>query len=782
MRLKNSIVTAASAVAVLGAFWIAAAPAQAAHLTPEYQYTFAGSGDHEIGEAKSTAVDEQTHDVYVADRANHRIEKFDSQGNFLLMFGDGVDETTGGNVCPEQPGDVCRPGQESSPSYPHFDDPLSLAVDNSTSSSKGDVYVAESIYGPGDGSVWKLDSTGHVVTSWGANGRLAPEVFRGYGAVSMTVSAFTGYLWVLDNNWQFQAFDDHGTESLTTEEVPNHIYEGQIGIDSANDLFFEGNGRVLKVDLTLLKESRQTLGFVYPGPDTGVAVDPSNSDMYVDSGEEVQAFPQTCEPRLGYCTPKYVFGSGHIVGGEGLSVEGETGAVYVATDEGVAYFKPKIVPDVLPNGPPLAGHTDAEVFAHLDPVGGGPITGCKVEYGPSTSYGSTIPCDQSAQLPSSGPIDVTATIPNLTAEATYHYRFVAENENGPSYGTDEAVTPHWVKDILTGEATEIGPGSAVLHGSFDPNGEDTHYTFEWGTTKAYGHKAPFEPEGEISSGSGDMPVEVSLAGQLTSETTYHYRIVAHNPLGTSAGVDETFTTPIAELPVIENPSASHLTLTSAELGGEVNPGFGDTSFMVQYGADTSYGSHTVISQSIGDDGVFHSVSADVTELSPGTTYHYRIVAFNFKGTVRGPDATVTTPDAPTIKGASAAVLGPTSVRLSAEVFSNGSSGGTTVHFDYGPGASYGSRTAESGPTGTLGGSESLEISGLAPGTTYHFRAVATNAFGSAVGLDQTFVTPPEASTPPPPRTVCRRNQVLRKGRCVKRHRKHHRKHRRKARG
>ena len=52
-----------------------------------------------IGEAIAVAVDEGTHDVYVADKANHRVEKFDSEGNFLFMFGDGVNETTGGDKC-----------------------------------------------------------------------------------------------------------------------------------------------------------------------------------------------------------------------------------------------------------------------------------------------------------------------------------------------------------------------------------------------------------------------------------------------------------------------------------------------------------------------------------------------------------------------------------------------------------------------------------------------------------------------------------------------------------
>ncbi|HEY5814997.1 MAG TPA: hypothetical protein VIS95_01495 [Solirubrobacterales bacterium] len=49
-------------------------------------------------------------DLYVADLNNFRVQKFDSDGNFILTFGDGVNQTTGGDVCPVAPGDVCGQG------------------------------------------------------------------------------------------------------------------------------------------------------------------------------------------------------------------------------------------------------------------------------------------------------------------------------------------------------------------------------------------------------------------------------------------------------------------------------------------------------------------------------------------------------------------------------------------------------------------------------------------------------------------------------------------------
>ena len=57
------------------------------------------------------AVDEAG-DLYVADIENFRVQKFDSDGNFILTFGDGVNQTSGGDVCPVAPGDVCGQGTQ----------------------------------------------------------------------------------------------------------------------------------------------------------------------------------------------------------------------------------------------------------------------------------------------------------------------------------------------------------------------------------------------------------------------------------------------------------------------------------------------------------------------------------------------------------------------------------------------------------------------------------------------------------------------------------------------
>ncbi len=101
-------------------------------------------------------------------------------------------------------------------------------------------------------------------------------------------------------------------------------------------------------------------------------------------------------------------------------------------------------------------------------------------------------------------------------------------------------------------ASGVAPKEATLNTSINPNGSATTYQLEYGTTTAYGSKAPASPK---SIGSGTSPVEVSekIEG-LAPETTYHFRLVATNEKGTVEGEDQTFTTPGWKILSTPNPS------------------------------------------------------------------------------------------------------------------------------------------------------------------------------------------------------------------------------------
>jgi streptogramin lyase len=68
---------------------------------------------------------------------------------------------------------------------------------------------------------------------------------------------------------------------------------------------------------------------------------------------------------------------------------------------------------------------------------------------------------------------------------------------------------------------------------------------------------------------------------------------------------------------------------------------------------------------------------------------------------------------------------------------------THYHFQYGTTSEYGASTAES-DNGSGDGVQGVStgVGGLAPGTTYHYRIVASNQYGTSYGADQTFTTQP----------------------------------------
>ncbi|HEV7482886.1 MAG TPA: hypothetical protein VGO13_07290 [Solirubrobacterales bacterium] len=68
-----------------------------------------GSAAGQFGGASAIAVDANGN-IYARETDNHRVQKFDSAGRFVAMFGGEVDKTTGGNVCTAVSSDECGIG------------------------------------------------------------------------------------------------------------------------------------------------------------------------------------------------------------------------------------------------------------------------------------------------------------------------------------------------------------------------------------------------------------------------------------------------------------------------------------------------------------------------------------------------------------------------------------------------------------------------------------------------------------------------------------------------
>jgi Ca2+-binding RTX toxin-like protein len=394
-------------------------------------------------------------------------------------------------------------------------------------------------------------------------------------------------------------------------------------------------------------------------------------------------------------------------------------------------------PPVVVTSPATAvGPASATLSGAVNP--NGESTTWFLEYGTSTSYGTKTPVTDAGSGTTAK--DVSAIVSGLTAGKTYHFRLVATSSAGTVHGADATFVTAEAPAVTTSAASSLGSKSAKLNGKVDPNSRATTYLFEYGTTTSYGTKTSSSNAG---SGSNSTNVSKTVTG-LKPSTTYHFRLVATSDAGTVTGSDQAFTT--QDAPTVVTGLATLVGPTSATLGGTVNPNGRSTSWYVEYGTSTSYGSKTS-SGSAGSGTATLAVVAHVLNLTPGATYHFRLVASSSLGTTRGADFTFATTGAPAVATGpiTYATLSLSSVRVNGTV--NPHSLATTWWFEYGRTRGYGFRTVEQRVTGTADLRVGTKLTGLSPGNRWHYRLVARSGAGTSVGVDASFATPPRPLDP-----------------------------------
>ncbi len=364
-------------------------------------------------------------------------------------------------------------------------------------------------------------------------------------------------------------------------------------------------------------------------------------------------------------------------------------------------------------------------------------TNVSFEYGQTDSYGTTVTATPSSVT---GTTDtaVSRAIPGLTPNTTYHFRVVGTNSSGTSSGADQTFTTGISPPtVTTNGASAVSGTTANLNGTINANDNNTTVSFEYGTTTAYGKTASGTP-GSVN-GSTNTAVAAGISN-LTPGTTYHYRAKGINAGGTIYGADMTFTTTVP--PTVTTGAPSGLNTTEATLNGTVNDNGQSTTVTFQYGTTTAYGTTTTADESPVETGVDTAVSKSISSLTPGTTYHFRVVGNSINGISNGADMTFFTaaPAAPTTTTDAATSVTSGGAVLNGTVDANNDS--TTVTFEYGTTNAYGTTvTADQSPlTGTIATAVTKGISGLSNNTTYHFRVVGQNGSGTSNGADMTFTT------------------------------------------
>lgn len=560
-----------------------------------------------------------------------------------------------------------------------FGDPRGVAVDPSS----GFVYVAVTGAEGEPNGVYQFEPSG-AYTGRSLN-------LGGVSAPHLDVSNATGNVLIADETNDRIIEWNPGTESVTVlstgSGAPGGTFESLRGVAVDNDPSSANYGDVYAVDGGRNVIDRFSEAGVYECQITGageattsasecdssepgigedlhfganefkdlagaIAVDPTNGHIYVGEGggfSRVDEFAPSGSflAKIGEPPPR--LNQGWSVAG--ISISKETGDIFVASD-----LNPKEAYVFGPDKPIVASAKATEADASgavlhgtVNPAGT-TITACEFEYVEAAGWepreeapyasGSTVPCEPGPAEIGTGtnPVPVEASISGLEGGKIYHFRLVASNSAGTSVSGDEFFG---APEVNTRSVTQPEQHTATLNATVNPDNIATTYKFEYGTSTSYGKSAPASP---VGVGSGKTPVTVSqpISG-LQLGTTYHYRVVATNASGTVQSPDRTFETLPAAL--LDPIAASPQSTTAAILQAYVDPLGAATSYHFEYGEANgpagTYGNSTP-TVSAGEGNAATLVSAEITGLQPGSTYHFRTVVANANGTITGPDVTLET--------------------------------------------------------------------------------------------------------------------------------------------
>jgi Tol biopolymer transport system component len=524
--------------------------------------SFGGEGSEagKFKEPRGVAVNDTTHNVYVVDRGNTRVQEFSSAGVFIGEFGSGA------------PGGL--------------KEPTAIAVDNSgdpLDPSLGDVYIVDERYAEGH----EHDVVDKFTESGVYEGQLtAGEGGVFFGSIKGVAVEPRGVLWV-SNDGHFESFSDDRVNTFQSNTNSSLICDATNGLaaDSAEFLYYDchesggawrlftsGTAQVVQGLIDRTKEVEYN----------GVAADSSNGEVYFIAGQG-QFAGQGVYAFDSRDLPVEQFGSSVLSASRGIAVDSATHTVYVSdtASDSVVVFGQFVLPDVSTGEEPV--DIEHEGVVTLDGTvnpDGLPVTSCQFEYGTEASYGNVVPCESD---PGSGSSSVTvhAVVSGLTPLTTYHYRLVATNANGPNPGIDRSFTAPQRPKLDSESVSDVTSASATFAALINPGAAPTTFHVEYGDNSSYGSSL----SARAGSGSGD--VEVSVHPQdLVPHTAYHYRVVAESPLGRIDGEDRVFTTqPVASGFELLDGRAWEMVSPPEKLGSSILPpgGGGSTGNVAQAG-------------------------------------------------------------------------------------------------------------------------------------------------------------------------------------------------------
>lgn len=318
------------------------------------------------------------------------------------------------------------------------------------------------------------------------------------------------------------------------------------------------------------------------------------------------------------------------------------------------------VPSAIADEPPAvtidnsvsAEYTTAEVSGTVNPAGGPSTTYWHFEY-------TTTPEDESSWQGGPGgeisgpdaegtsPVPVSGKIKGLQPATEYSVRLVADNgeftnhvATGAPYPTFNTKGPIAKPTVSIDPIATFDDTSAHFSGTINPEaagetdpGFDVVWHFECSPECPSGQLS-----GQIAADGSNHTVEADATG-LEPNTEYLVKLVASNAGGTESAGPQTFDTD-AVAPAAETVPAFALRGgTEALVGARIDPNNSATTYWIEYGTTTAYGSSAPVSEdaSAGSGGSAQVFTQRISGLTPSTVYHFRVVAENAIDTVEGAD-------------------------------------------------------------------------------------------------------------------------------------------------
>jgi hypothetical protein len=526
----------------------------------------AGTAAGELSQPTGVAVDQSTGHVFVMDRGNRRVQEYTIDGAFVRAWGWGVDTGAAAfEICTS----TCHAGRvgnvEGDGNTGQFGSTGSMNSMAISPVGSKDLFVTDA----GNRRVLQFERDGDFVRGWGAD--VAPPLGGGFeicegvgddcqaGQGGLYASGWPQHIAIDGNGVAYVSDDDSSTSDrvvrFATEPPPAPSDAGSslldalpgsmladgatagLEIDPLSDNLLVARDRTADVVLSVVQEISDPGAEIPPGgPPSPTVIE---TDVFVDESDNAEGGPTRSlglDPANGnvYLT---VTGIKPPPAGPFTACTGFTcaGLAVLASTTGPLNAETEAPTDV--------GATSVQLAGSVNPGGGV----ARYRFQVSADGQSWTDVGRGGYVAGSLDVGVSVNASGLEPATMYRVRLLVTKQVDLPI-TETAISE---EDVLLTDAkapivNTLGSSrrsdvSVRLRGVVDPEGSSTSYRFEYGA--AGGSFDRHVPVPDAQAGAGNVPQLVTQdVGDLLPSTSYHYRIVATNSMGTVVGDPVTFTT------------------------------------------------------------------------------------------------------------------------------------------------------------------------------------------------------------------------------------------------